>query len=73
MPVKLLTPEARQPERANDTYDMVPDGSPLKRSAELQVALNLEQLDRKDAAIVFDPATETIDIVVRRNLRQLPE
>ena len=33
----------------------------------------LKQLDRKDAAIVFDPATETIDIVVRRNLRQLPE
>ncbi len=41
----------KQPERANDTYEMVPDSSPLKRSAELQVALNLEQLDRKDEAV----------------------
>jgi uncharacterized protein YheU (UPF0270 family) len=33
----------------------------------------LRQLDRKEAAIVFDPATESIDIVVRRNLRSAPE
>jgi len=33
----------------------------------------LKQLDRKEAAIVFDPVTESIDIVVRRNLRRLGE
>jgi uncharacterized protein YheU (UPF0270 family) len=33
----------------------------------------LKQLDRKEAAIVFDPVTESIDIVVRRNLRSIRE
>ena len=33
----------------------------------------LKQLDRKEAAIVFDPVTESIDIVVRRNLRRISE
>ena len=33
----------------------------------------LRQLDRKEAAIVFDPVTESIDIVVRRNLRRISE
>ncbi|PSC04679.1 hypothetical protein SLNSH_12990 [Alsobacter soli] len=41
----------KQGERANDTYDMVPQDSPLRRSADIQIALNLEQLDRKDDAI----------------------
>lgn len=41
----------KQAERANDTYEMVPEGSALRHSAELQMALNLEQLDRKDEAI----------------------
>jgi len=41
----------KQHERANDTYEMVPAGSPLRRSAEIQSALNLEQLERKDDAI----------------------
>jgi tetratricopeptide (TPR) repeat protein len=41
----------KQPERANDTYDLVAQGSPLRRSADLQIALNLEVLERKDEAI----------------------
>nr|WP_256515595.1 tetratricopeptide repeat protein [Alsobacter ponti] len=41
----------KQMERANDTYDSVPEASPLRRGAQVQVALNLEQLDRKDEAV----------------------
>ncbi len=32
----------------------------------------LRQLDRREAAIMFDPVTESIDIVVRRSLRTEP-
>ena len=41
----------KQSERANDTYDMVLASSPLRRSADIQIGLNLEQLDRKDEAV----------------------
>ena len=41
----------KQLERANDTYDSIPENSPLRRSAVVQIALNLEQLDRKDEAV----------------------
>jgi tetratricopeptide (TPR) repeat protein len=41
----------KQPARANDTYDLVPVNSPLRRSAEIQIGINLEQLDRKDEAV----------------------
>ena len=41
----------KQAERANDTYDLVAEGSPLRRSADLQIAINLEQLERKDEAV----------------------
>jgi tetratricopeptide (TPR) repeat protein len=41
----------KQPERANDTYDLVARSSPLRRSADLQIALNLELLDHKDEAV----------------------
>ena len=44
------------------------------REVDLDTKVNevLRQLDRKEAAIMFDPATESIDIVVRRGLRRLP-
>ncbi len=41
----------KQLERANDTYDSIAENSPLRRSAVVQIALNLEQLDRKDEAV----------------------
>ncbi|WP_406856622.1 tetratricopeptide repeat protein [Alsobacter sp. KACC 23698] len=41
----------KQSERANDTYDMVSQSSPLRRSADIQISLNLEQLERKDEAV----------------------
>jgi tetratricopeptide (TPR) repeat protein len=37
-------------EMAIETYDRVPDSSPLKRKAMIQRALNLDVLDRKDEA-----------------------
>jgi tetratricopeptide (TPR) repeat protein len=41
----------KQTERANDTYDLVGQNSALRRSADLQIALNMEQLDRKEDAV----------------------
>jgi uncharacterized protein YheU (UPF0270 family) len=45
------------------------------RDVELDAKVDavLRQLDRNEAAIVFDPVTESIDIVVRRNLRRISE
>ena len=51
----------KQHERANDTYEMVPANSPLRRSAEIQAALNLEQLERRDEA------TEKLDGLLKRD------
>jgi uncharacterized protein YheU (UPF0270 family) len=44
------------------------------RDVDLETKVNevLRQLDRKEATIVFDPVTESIDIVVRRALRRSP-
>ena len=41
----------KQVERANDTYDLLPVSSPLRRSADIQIALNLEQLERRPEAV----------------------
>jgi len=41
----------KQVERANDTYDLLPTASPLRRSADIQIALNLEQLERRPEAV----------------------
>ncbi len=38
-------------------------------SFDTKVAQVIRQLERGEAGIVFDAATETIDIVVKRNLR----
>ena len=40
----------KKPERAIETFARLPAGSPLKRSAEIQRALNLDQLERTDEA-----------------------
>jgi tetratricopeptide (TPR) repeat protein len=41
----------KQLERANDTYDTVPATSPMRRSSDIQIALNLEQLERRPEAV----------------------
>ena len=41
----------KQPERAIDAYEMVPDGSPLRANADIQTALTLENLGRTEAAL----------------------
>ena len=41
----------KQPERAIDTFELVPDDSPLRASADIQTGLVLETLERKDAAL----------------------
>ncbi len=43
--------QQEDPERAIDYYGRIPDESPLKRIAELQLGLNLADLDRRDEAI----------------------
>jgi tetratricopeptide (TPR) repeat protein len=40
----------KKPERAIDVFARIPADSPLKRSAEIQLALNLDQLERTDEA-----------------------
>jgi tetratricopeptide (TPR) repeat protein len=40
----------KKPELAIDAFSRIPAASPLKRSAEIQVALNLDQLKRTDEA-----------------------
>src|SRR2546421_6780958 len=40
----------KKPEMANKTYERVPLNSPLQRNAQIQLALNLDALDRTDEA-----------------------
>jgi tetratricopeptide (TPR) repeat protein len=40
----------KKPELANKTYERVPLNSPLQRNAQIQLALNLDSLDRTDEA-----------------------
>jgi tetratricopeptide (TPR) repeat protein len=40
----------KKPEFANKTYERVPLNSPLQRNAQIQLALNLDSLDRTDEA-----------------------
>ena len=40
----------KKPELANKIYERVPLGSPLQRNAQIQLALNLDTLDRTDEA-----------------------
>jgi tetratricopeptide (TPR) repeat protein len=40
----------KKPELANKVYERVPLGSPLQRNAQIQLALNLDTLDRSDEA-----------------------
>ncbi|HEY6994174.1 MAG TPA: tetratricopeptide repeat protein [Xanthobacteraceae bacterium] len=40
----------KKPELANKTYERVPPSSPLHRNAQIQLALNLDTLDRTDEA-----------------------
>ena len=41
----------KQPERAIDAYEMVPDDSPLRANADIQTGLTLETLGKTDAAL----------------------
>jgi tetratricopeptide (TPR) repeat protein len=54
-PVALLSlgdlyESLKKPELAIEAFSRIPANSPLKRSAEIQVALNLDQLERTDEA-----------------------
>jgi tetratricopeptide (TPR) repeat protein len=40
----------KKPELANKTYERVPANSPLQRNAQIQLAINLDTLDRTDEA-----------------------
>src|SRR5262249_38327163 len=40
----------KKPELANKTYERVPLGSPLQRNAQIQLALNLDTLEKTDEA-----------------------
>jgi len=40
----------KKPELANKVYEHVPPGSPLQRNAQIQLAMNLDALDRTDEA-----------------------
>ena len=52
-------------ELAAETYDRVPNSSPLKRNAEIQRALNLDVIDKKDEA------REKLDALVKENPKDL--
>ena len=41
----------KQPERAIDAYEMVPDNSPLRSNADIQTGLTLETLGKNEAAL----------------------
>jgi tetratricopeptide (TPR) repeat protein len=41
----------KQPQKANEVYALVPPGSPVHRNAEIQIAINLEQLERSQEAV----------------------
>ncbi|MBM3519779.1 MAG: hypothetical protein FJX63_03250, partial [Alphaproteobacteria bacterium] len=43
--------DIEQPDRAIDAYVTVPEASPLRSNAEMQMAVNLQRLDRRDEAI----------------------
>lgn len=52
-------------DQAVAAYDRVPDDSPLKRNAEIQRALNLDVLDRKDEA------RERLEVLVKEDPKDL--
>lgn len=41
----------KQPERANEVYGMIGAGSPMHRNAEIQIAINLEQMEKSAEAV----------------------
>lgn len=40
----------KKPQAAIDTYERIPEHSPLRRNAEIQIAINLDTLDKTDEA-----------------------
>ncbi len=45
-----LYEQLKQPDKAIQVYEKVPDGSPLKRNAEVQLAINLDATEKYDEA-----------------------
>ncbi len=41
----------KRPTQAIDAYEQVPEGSPLHANAEMEIAVNLQRLERKDEAL----------------------
>jgi tetratricopeptide (TPR) repeat protein len=46
-----LYESSKKPQLAINTYERVPAGSPLRRNAEIQLAINLDTLERTDEAV----------------------
>jgi tetratricopeptide (TPR) repeat protein len=44
--------DVKRPEKAIDAYSQVPETSPLRINAEMEIAVNLQRLERKDEALV---------------------
>jgi tetratricopeptide (TPR) repeat protein len=66
----------KKPELAVETYDRIPANAPLKRNAEIQRALNLEVLERRDEAtkalndiIAKDPKDEEAVVALGNVMR----
>ncbi len=43
--------DVNRPEKAIDAYSQVPESSPLRANAEMEIAINLQRLERKDEAL----------------------
>jgi len=43
--------DIKRPEKAIDAYSQVPENSPLRANAEMEIAINLQRLERKDEAL----------------------
>ena len=43
--------DVKRPEKAIDAYSQVPENSPLRANAEMEIAINLQRLERKDEAL----------------------
>ncbi len=60
-----LYEQLKQPQKAISVYELVPDSSPLKRNAEVQMAINLDATDK------FDEAQKHLKDIIAANPQDL--
>jgi tetratricopeptide (TPR) repeat protein len=67
----------KKPQLAYDVYQRIPEGSPLKRAAEIQGAIDLDSLDRTDEAtdrlrklVAADPDNRDVIVALGNILRE---